>query len=250
MLLFALKFLFISFLTVGPLFIWSCADIPDVLSFAYSGLGLLIAPILYRLFILRPFLEVSFSKQSSDLETAQMQTPNFTRVQNWYRLRVKNRGLVTLDSPRISCVAMSIAQGSTFPFPITPFELPWSEGNRDIQIGSIVPGNFLYRFDLGYIDIAKVQRGILGPPIRNQFVVSRRDQQERILLDQDLTYNICLIIANDNILVPAHYVHVQVHMQKPNATTLPYQIPCHISVVDQGDFWIAKILHKFKAFKN
>jgi len=226
---------------------------PNVWNTALSGVAVVLLPVLFRVLWLRPRLFVSFDAKSDDLaKNISMQVgPNLFRIQDWFRLRVKNKGLASLTSPRAWCLGISVAEGSTFPFPVTPFELAWSETDKDFQIGAIVPGNFLYRLDLGYLDTALVRSSSLSQPINDRFVVSRRNQQETILLDNDLTYDLCLVISNENILVPAHFIHVQVLWKTANsATPLPLQPKCFVKIVNQGDYWWAKLLCRLRRFEN
>lgn len=229
-------------------------EVPNIWNTALSGFAVVLVPVVLRVFWLRPKLNVTFDVESDDLaRNIAMPVSNaVARIQNWVRLRVTNSGMMALTNPRIWCLGMSIGDSGPLPFPVTPFELSWSETDRDFQIGAVLPGNYLYRLDLGYVDTALVRSGSLEKPARDKFIVSRRNQQETVALDAGPTYDLCLVISNENILVPAHFIHVQVKWTQPpqQNSELPQQPMCSVKIIDQGNYWRAKRSEKLKRFET
>ena len=215
----------------------------DLWNSGFNGLFLLVVPIALRFLVLKPRLKITYTPDDGDkvpLVFAQGQGGT-TRIQVWYRLRVQNVGTLKLINPRVYCVAMTAGLGNLSQ-PITPFELNWSETDRNFQAGSIFPGRFRYRLDLFFADIGVVPQNAGGFSAINpgHLIVARRNQLETTLLLPNVPYNLCLIISNDNFLVPSHYCHVRISWKTGNAATLSDPLPqpiVDIQIIEQSPLW-------------
>lgn len=238
-----------------PASVW---ELPNFWNTGFSGFLVLALPVMARLLLFKPKLILSFDSESGDavfpVWRESKAEPNY-RIQAWYRLRVRNGGLVPLINPRIWCLAMTSDSGPLVgAFPFTPFEMNWAESDRDFQIGSLAPGKFRYRLDLGYVDVARTDKntGKIKLSSRSHFVVHRRNQEETIRLLSGLDYYLCLMISNDNLLVPAHFVQVKVRWNPAGPATPDEPLPTPsvaIHIERQGPLWWARLRGRLKRFE-
>lgn len=201
---------------VGADSIWS---LPDIWNSTISGFLVLIIPAFFRLVLIRPKLVVTNKDDLAIPSHPDQQISNILISQ----LRVKNTGLVTLTDPRIWCIDAKICNGDRFEnYPMTPFELNWSDTDQNYQIGAMFPGNFNYRFNLFEIYMKS-----------NTILIPRRDKDETkyFQIPDGVKLKLCLIISNDNFLVPAHFLELTV-MKNPNNINNPVIV----KINNQGDF--------------
>lgn len=228
-------------------------EAPNVWNTGFSGVFLLLVPIAARFIFLRPKLELSFSHDSGDaVHGVKSYNSNgeLKKIQSWYRLRVQNLGWVKLVSPRIWCVGMTAGSGKlSGHIPFTTFEMNWSETDRDFQVGCIIPGRYKYRADFCYLDTAIVETDRVTPFKPLELILHRRNQQESIRLLPGLPYDLCIIVSNDNFLVPSHYCHIRITWTN-NDVEDGHLHNAQIEIIDQGDLWWAVLRKKLRKFEE
>lgn len=210
--------------------IWS---IPNIWNTAFSGFLVVIIPVILRLFLIRPKLSVVNKDDKAMSSYSNLENNNNILIS---QLRVKNSGFVTLVEPRIWCIDAKICNGDKFEnYLMTPFELNWSDTNQNYQIGAIFPGNFNYRFNI----FAIYEKD-------DMVIIPRRDKDEANYFEipEGIKLKLCLIISNDNFLVPAHFIELTVLKLTKNQN-----ISLKIDVSNQGDFMKEKFLGNTQLFE-
>lgn len=199
-----------------------------------SGILVLGIPALIKIFCLRPKLSIDFLNDIAPfLEHNGDKQIVTSKV---YQLQVRNNGNVTLDEPRVWCLSIRIkdANEKLIEFPITPFELDWSDTDKNLQIGAVFPGDFSYKINL-------LQENIAG---NSEITIPRRDKNilKPIILNKGLEHHICIIISNTNFLVPAHFAHMKISWNTKSEID--------VKVLHQSDFYDARFLGKVRIFEN
>lgn len=188
-----------------------------------------------------------------------------------YRLRILNTGNQRLLNPRawlIGVVSQDRENPKRYnPQDIIPFELSWSETDRDVQIGILLEGNLNYRIDLFAViksrDKSKKTSAILNQNDDNSKEEVLNDQvrtfkfgdlaydlmgrntsyQDEPTLHPDVAHRLGLIISNENFLVPSYFIELEI---KPNSD---YTAPV-INLIYQDDHLTAKIERQLDKFQN
>lgn len=228
--------------------------IPNFWNTALSGFLVVLIPTIARFFLIRPKLIVSshedpipsFEKISTN-DPLLNKKVLYKQIDN-YKLGVQNKGLATLNHPRVWCLAAKIRTNNKLTnLPLSPFELNWSDTDKDLQIGAVFPGNFNYT-----INFLNLEKGISSSdseeanpsdPFQGKAYIPRRDSNDNklLFLDPELVYEICLIISNDNFLVPAHFIHLQIDWRNTNKL--------RIRVKNQKDMFVAQSLGETMIFE-
>ena len=209
----------------------------DVFNSGFSGSIFVLTTVVLRLWIFRPKLNVSFDGNSEDLQRFVMNA-NGDLLQLWVRLRVENRGILKLTHPKILCAKVTpIVSGKRFEKSITPFELPWSEVANSGELSVLFPGKFEHRFDLAWLSWGKSGAINQSPP--KSFFLSRRDGALRNDLALGVKYELLILIANDNFLIPSHYVRLVIQLDVIDATKIPGPdgISVLVNILKQGNWW-------------
>ena len=176
-------------------------------------------------------------------------------LRSLYRLRVENRGLAKLVSPRVWCVAITAGSGKLAnQYPFTAFEMNWAETDRDFQIGSLIPGRFKYRVDLGFFETAalRFKQGLKNTSralTPSAFVLHRRNEEYNVRLLPGLPYDICLVISNENFLIPSHCCHLRVTWTESTDESSGRHNAA-IEIIHQGDLWRMRLCGRLRLFEG
>lgn len=217
--------------------VWS---LPNIWNTALSGFFVVGFPIFLRFIYFRPRLNVRFEGRVNVGFEGVAETISRTLFNA--KLSVRNSGVVTLTNPRIWCLGVAIqSDGKLRKLPVTPFELNWTNTHKDFQIGAVFPGNFGYEITILSVDGGLVGGFIINDAMAGQAFVPRRDNDinNLVMLQPDIQYEICLVISNDNILVPAHFVHLRIEWKSGDEKT-GIEPQFNISIVSEGDFHKAR----------
>ena len=223
---------------IFPASVWS---LPNFWNTALSGFFVVGFPVFLRYVYFRPKLAVGFTGKF-DVSSEPI-AEVISRTLFNAKLDVRNSGAVTLTNPRIWCLGVVInSENKLRKLPVTPFELNWTNTSRDFQIGAVFPGNFGYEITLISADGGLVGGFISDDAMAGKAFIPRRDGDinNLVLLQPGIQYEICLVISNDNILVPAHFVHLRVDWmpgsEKEDASAPQF----NITKISEGDFHKAR----------
>lgn len=228
--------------------IWSA---PNFWNTAFSGFLIVGLPALLRFLYFRPRIHLSFHDDiDPDFESIYDATGSLIRVNEYLfsQLQVRNIGLVSLDDPRVWCISVKIKDSDNKfkDYPMTPFELNWSDTDKDYQVGAVFPGNFSYK-----INLLQINKGLAT---KNSSVfeatIPRRDRNylKTFQLTEGLEHHLCIIISNNNFLVPAHFAHIKVMWKQD--LRLDEKVSFDVQVLNQKDFYAARSVGETQFFES